>query len=100
MNTQVQQVGGSTVDPWGREEHDGAIAATRRTYTNADALRAGLIPCETDPRRGGLSYLSHTFHGIAAVTVGSFKGNRRHVCEECADKHHKHQERKEGVRWE
>lgn len=69
-------------------------------YTNAHALRAGLTPCETDPARGGLSRTPDLFHAPAAVTVGSQRGGRRHVCEQCADKWHKGQARVGGVRWD
>lgn len=87
------------------EQGQGAVESGRTVrlglgYTNAAALRAGLTPCETDPARGGLSRTSHPFHGVAAVTVGSQRGNLRHVCEECAEKWHKHQERRGGVRWD
>jgi len=70
------------------------------TYLNSDALRDGLIPCETEPRYGGLSRTTHPFHAGATVTVGSQRGNRRHVCEQCAERWHKHQAREEGVQWD
>lgn len=76
------------------------VTTTRRTYTNADALRANLTPCETDPERGVLSRTLDPFHATAVLTVGSLKGNKRHVCEACAKKYHGNQKQAAGVRWE
>lgn len=76
------------------------IERDRHEYLNADALRAGFIPCETNPETGGLSRTVHPYHAKACVTVGSQKGALRHVCLECAVTYHKHQERRIGVIWE
>lgn len=69
-------------------------------WTNSDAIQANIIPCETNPTTGGLSRASDQFHGRAVVTVGSQKGQMRHVCTSCALKHHKHQKQRPGVKWE
>lgn len=70
------------------------------SYLNSDAIQAGLIPCETNPRTGGLSRTLEPFHAQAAETVGTNKDGRRHVCTECAVKHHKHLRRRPGIIWE
>jgi hypothetical protein len=59
--------------------------STPTTHTNGEAIRAGFVPCETSPVYGGLSRTVHPFHGVAEVTVGS-RGERRHVCRDCAHK--------------
>lgn len=72
----------------------------RRTYRNSHAIRAGYVPCETNPDSGGLSKTGHAFHAVAVVTVGSVKGNKRHVCAECADRYHRHQKQEGGIVWD
>lgn len=69
-------------------------------YTNGRAIRSGLIPCETNPATGQLSYCQEPFHAQATVTVGSSKGTLRHVCMECARRHHKNQEVRHGIKWD
>lgn len=80
-------------DPWDR-------TSPATTYTNGQAIRIGLIPCDTAPQFGGLSRTVHPFHAVAEVTVGAHKGLRRHVCRNCAAAHHKHQPQVPGVVWE
>lgn len=70
------------------------------THTNGEAIRAGMIPCETSPQFGGLSRTGQTFHAAARVTVGAQKGNKRHVCLSCAERHHKHQPQVLGIVWD
>lgn len=67
-------------------------------YTNSMAIRDGIIPCENNPQRGTLSKLSERFHGAATVTTGSLNPVT-HCCKSCADKWHKHQEQRPGIRW-
>lgn len=67
---------------------------------NGDAIHIGLVPCETNPVNGGLSRTLEEFHDSAFVTVGSQKGNKRHVCQSCADKHHKAQKQSHGIVWD
>lgn len=55
--------------------------------TNADAIRSGLIPCETNPDTGTLSRTADPFHALATYTVGRSKP-RRHVCNGCRLKYH------------
>lgn len=69
-------------------------------YTNSDAIQDKMIPCETDPRSGELSRTLDPFHGQAVMTVGQVKGGRRHVCRECAEKHHKHLVWRMGIYWD
>lgn len=70
-------------------------------YLNSNAIRAGLIPCETNPHTGALSRTLEPFHARATDTVGVNEGGRRHVCSECAEKHHKHLRRRVGmIVWE
>lgn len=69
-------------------------------YLNGDAIRKGLIPCETNPDTGGLSRTGQPFHAVAVLTAGSQKGNKRHVCAECADRFHRHQKQEGGILWE
>lgn len=66
---------------------------------NGDAIKAGIIPCETNPASGGLSRTTKEFHAPATLTVGSQKGNKRHVCKDCANKHHGAQKRVDGIQW-
>ncbi len=72
----------------------------RVLYTNAHAIRAGLMPCETNPVNGGLSRTVHQFHAVAAVTTGSQKGNKRHVCRDCAHKFHNAQHQVQRIVWD
>lgn len=67
---------------------------------NSDVIRAGVIPCETNQRTGDLSRTLEPFHDVASVTVGQFKGSKRHVCTRCANLYHKHQKRVEFVIWD
>lgn len=67
---------------------------------NGDAIREGIIPCETNPETGALSRTGERFHGRATATVGSQKGNLRHACADCARRHHKLQKQRTGVLWE
>lgn len=68
--------------------------------TNADMIRNGYIPCETNPDSGNLSQLSDLFHAHAFITVGQQKGNLRHVCSFCARRHHSDQKQRHGIKWE
>jgi hypothetical protein len=72
---------------------------TARIYDNADALRAGIVPCETDPASGGLSRTLEPFHAAAELTAGSQRGSLRHVCAGCARAHHQHLRQRPGVLW-
>lgn len=83
----------TTINPW--ESFVSPI-----TYTNGNAIRDGLIPCETSPTFGGLARTMDAFHAVAAVTTGSQKGNKRHVCLDCATQHHRHQHQVPGVIWD
>lgn len=67
---------------------------------NSDAIRAGLIPCETNPSTGGLSRTVEPFHVVATLTVGQQKNGKRHVCEPCAGKWHHLQQQARGVVWD
>ena len=69
-------------------------------FTNATAIRQGMVPCETNPDTGKLSMLHEVFHAQAVTTTGSMKGSKRHVCESCADKHHGLQHHQRGVKWD
>lgn len=69
-------------------------------YTNGKAIRSGLTPCETNPATGQLSYCREPFHARATVTVGSSKGTLRHVCMECANRYHKDQVVRHGIKWD
>jgi hypothetical protein len=66
-------------------------------YLNSDAIQAGLIPCETNPRTGALSRTLEPFHAKATETVGTGNDRRRHVCIECAEKHHRGLKRRRGA---
>lgn len=66
---------------------------------NSDAIRAGRIPCETNPSTGGLSTTLEPFHADAKVTVGLQKNSLRHVCEPCAARHHQGQRQRSGIYW-
>lgn len=71
------------------------------TYAmNSDVIRAGAIPCETDPWTGGLSRTLEAFHALAVLTVGQVKGSKRHVCINCADKWHGNQQQARGIVWD
>lgn len=69
-------------------------------FTNGSAIRAGLVPCETNPNNGDLSYCNEQFHGSARATVGSQNGTMRHVCLMCLNKYHKDQRVRQGIHWE
>lgn len=76
------------------------ITFTGRPYRNSDAIRYGLVPCETNPDTGGLSRTGQSFHAVATITVGSVRGNKKHVCAECAERYHRHQKQAGGVLWD
>jgi len=77
-----------------------ATFPTSQLLTNAVVIRQGKIPCETNPDNGSLSRLSDPFHRLATLTVGSQKGNKRHVCEDCQRHYHEHQKCVGGVMWD
>lgn len=58
--------------------------------TNAQAMRAGKVPCEWNPWKGCLSRLSDGWHGKAALIGGkvskeSVRQDRQlRVCRDCA----------------
>lgn len=68
--------------------------------TNGQAIRNGLIPCETDPDTGHLSRTTWPFHAVATYTTGSARGGFRHVCAGCLERHHKGLRVRSGIRWE
>jgi len=68
--------------------------------TNREAIHLGVIPCETNPKTGELSYLHDPFHSAAKATVGTRSDCLRHVCYDCQHEHHKHQKVRRGVLWE
>lgn len=69
--------------------------------TNREAIKIGLIPCESDRLTGDISFLKNEFHGVAVITVQipAINGERDknpkldaheslvHVCFNCATKH-------------
>lgn len=67
---------------------------------NSDAIRAGAIPCETNPSTGGLSRTLEAFHAVASLTVGQQKNGKRHVCANCAESWHQHQQQARGIVWD
>lgn len=67
--------------------------------TNGEAIRKGSIPCETNPTTGDLSRTTEQFHARAVVTAGGRKGQLRHVCQRCAERHHGAQKHRAGVLW-
>ena len=69
------------------------------SYLNSDAIRAGLIPCETNPHTGSLSRTLEPFHAKAEVTIGKNVTTRRHVCFECKVKHHRSATTEPGIQW-
>jgi hypothetical protein len=65
--------------------------------TNGGAIRAGFIPCESNPRTGTLSRTTEVFHGSAMLTVGQKSGNLRHVCTSCAQRFHASLKQRPGL---
>lgn len=72
----------------------------QRYAMNSNAIRAGAVPCETNPETGGLSRTLEAFHAVASLTVGQRKGEKRHVCEPCANKFHHLQQQARGIVWD
>lgn len=70
------------------------------SYRNADAIQAGYVPCETNPETGGLSRTGQPFHAVAKITVGQQRGNKRHVCPDCASHYHAIQKQVSGIVWD
>lgn len=68
--------------------------------TNSTALKSGAVPCETNPKTGGLSRTGEIFHGEAVLTIGMLKGAKRHVCEYCAKTFHHLAKTVPGVVWD
>lgn len=66
--------------------------------TNRDALKQGVIPCESNPENGELSYTFNTFHAAATLTIKIIDGidskldvheKYVHLCFDCAVTHFK-----------
>lgn len=70
--------------------------------TNAEALRAGITPCETNPLTGGLSRTVDEFHAAATITCGTKRirtENLKHACVQCAKQYHTLMRQRDGVLW-
>lgn len=67
--------------------------------TNGWLIRHGHVPCESNPKTGGLSRTGDPAHALAEVTVSGRGFELRHVCRECAKDFYAHRPTKEGVIW-
>lgn len=67
--------------------------------TNGELIRRDLIPCEVNPRTGGLSRTSDPAHALAVFTISGKGFGLRHVCRGCAMEFYSRRPIREGIHW-
>lgn len=67
--------------------------------TNGRLIRQGLVPCEVNPRTGGISRTGDPAHALAVFTISGRGFESRHVCRECAMEFYANRPIKEGIHW-